>query len=147
MNTLRRLFSGAVALFLLAPAQAGTPQQAVLPYNGVVFTVTVGGTAPTLGFQDGVRGAITPTAPVALGTVLAAQTTGARDFAFTLNGSLPQTLWRYLIVEDSGDPAGIRIFHSSAATYTTGATTSWQFGVGSSPVWTGTGTKKLIVYF
>lgn len=147
MNALRTVLCGAVALLFLAPLQAGTPQQAVLPYNGVVFTVTVGGTVPTLGFQDGVRGAISPSAPVALGTVIAAQTTGARDFAFAINGSVPQTLWRYLIVEDSGDPAGIRIFHSSAATYTTGATTSWQFGVGSSPVWTGTGTKTLIVYF
>jgi hypothetical protein len=66
---------------------------------------------------------------------------GADDFSiYMIPPVLPQNFFDRVIVQDT---AGVfRTYLTSAAFYSPGSTT-WQWGVGSNPVWTATGLRSV----
>lgn len=114
--------------------------------SGENFSVTVGNSGTVFGFVSGSIGSITPASfkGVTIDAAASDTTIPAFDFSFSLNsGALAQTFFRAALVQRT-DGTWIR-YETAAASFSAG-TGTWTWGTGSSPAYTATGTRALILY-
>lgn len=76
-------------------------------------------------------------------TGLFTSTGGLVDLALSISGSPIQAIFNNILVQDTAGT--LRIFTSASATFFPGATATWQWGTGASPVWTATVPTPRIV--
>lgn len=116
--------------------------------SGENFSVTVGNSGNVFGFVSGSIGAVSP-APFKGVNIDAAATDAVTvptfDFSLSLDGggALAQTFFRAVLVQRT-DSTWIR-YETAAASFSVG-TSTWTWGTGSSPVFTATGTRAMILY-
>jgi len=120
--------------------------------NSIAYGVTVannGGTPNRFGYAPGEvtnPGAISPiTTFRGVSIVQLNANNTSFDFLVSLTGSVAQTLWRSLVVQQTD--GSWRRYLSANATFSAGVVTNWQFGSGSSPVWTSTTSPRGIIFF
>lgn len=69
----------------------------------------------------------------------------SEDLLISLAGVRVQSFWRRVVVRTT---AGTwRVYLSADAVYATAVNTTWQFGSGSSPVWSSTNSPREVLFF
>lgn len=116
--------------------------------SGENFSVTVGNSGTFYGFiTTGPVGAVSPASfkGITIDAVATDTTVPAYDFSVSLDGGgvLAQTFFRAALVQRTNG-TWVR-YETSAASFSAG-TSTWSWGTGSSPVWSATGTRALILY-
>lgn len=131
---------------------ANTGATATMAGASISYGVTVannGGTAGRFGYApaEGTNpGAISPITTFRGANIVQLNANNTSfDFLVSLNGVLAQTLWRSLVVQQTD--GSWRRYLSANATFATTTVSNWQFGTGSSPVWTSTTSPRGIIFF
>jgi len=70
-----------------------------------------------------------------------------QDFYIQINGTVAQSFWRQILIQDSGG-VWTPLNSSGANSFdTTGGTSQWRYGAGSFPYWTGVSPSPRSVIF
>lgn len=117
--------------------------------SGQNFSVTVANSGTVFGFVLASFGAVSPTSfkGIAIDSVSTDATGGVPfDFGVSLDGGgvLAQNFFRGVLVQRTNG-TWVRYETAAATSFSAGSST-WLWGTGSSPVWTGTGTRPIILY-
>ena len=99
------------------------------------IAVTVGSNAGLHGYStSGGLGSVTPASALGQAITVIDSVDASKDLSFVLGGSLSQSFFRHLIVNDGAGSS--RKYNSADATFGTGAGQSgWDWGDGSNKVW------------
>lgn len=124
------------------PLAAPSSQCASAQLKG--YTVTVVNIAGSVyGYDSGAGGAIGPVNTWKGQTVntVTSNPAASIDFSIVVLGVQVQSLFRYVIVQDS--TGAYRRYDTASATFTPGASSLWKWGSGASPVWTAAASRPI----
>lgn len=110
------------------------------------IAVTVGSSSGNHGYDavSLIIGSASPTSVLGQAISVIASIDASRDLTFRLGGTLSQSFFRYLIINDG--TGAFRKYNSADAVFSTGAgQSSWSWGDGSNKVWNSTDAGEVHV--